>query len=189
MWAGCLYGSQMWGEGAEKGLPVSPKVCGGGWGWGCRMKLYFPVEPGRRASGGGVVTCRGRPGGEVRGSGAGPREEGPRRPPRAPLGPAWASREAAWRRAAAAAAAAPPRSRPTFKSKWLKPRALGGRRDPAPLRSGPKAAVPTETLEVGSGAGTPSQPGKAYGGGRRGGAHGVGASSLGHRGTDVGRPD
>jgi hypothetical protein len=104
------------------------------------LNFYFCVDPRRRASGGRTVTCRcwtrsRGPGGR----GAGRGGEGPSRPPSAPLGPASASREAAWR-PGAAAAAAPPAHAPL--SKWLKPQALGGRREPLPSMSCSRAALP-----------------------------------------------
>lgn len=121
----------------------------------CRMKLLFflrDVGERLRAAGRSPVG----PVGKQRpwDSGAGQGGEGPAR--RAPLGPASASREAAWR-------PAPPRhrSRPTFKSKWLKPWALGGRRDPLSPKPGPRAVIPTETREFGGLAGTPCTPGQA----------------------------
>lgn len=91
MWAGYLYSSQMWGEGAEKGLPVSPKVCGGGWGDGVQNETLFSCLAREKGFGwrGGHLAGPARRRGLGERSGA-PRE-GPRRPRRAPLGPAWVS--------------------------------------------------------------------------------------------------
>lgn len=93
------------------------------------------------------VTCRGRRAAEAPRGGAVGRVPGGSR---APLGSASASREAAWR----PGASAPPGSRPTFKSKWLKPQALGGRREPLPPTSCLRAC-PQEEREDTRGAGTP----------------------------------
>lgn len=156
--AGCLSapGGGEQGPGRERAPRCSQSVLRGR---GAARNFSFPCgrREGLRAARRSPVGAGGGP--RPWGSGAGPRGEGPRRPRRAPLGPAWASREAAWR--PGAAAAAPPRSRPTFKSKWLKPRPRAGGGTPLPLRSRPKAAVPLGTGELGDGAGTSSPPGKA----------------------------
>lgn len=116
-------------------------------GWEQRIQLYVPAKPRTRAS----ATRRHLSGPE--GSGGPPGGGAVGRVPggsRAPLGSASASREAAWR----PGAAAPPGSRPTFKSKWLKPQALGGRREPLPPTSCLRAC-PQEEQEDTRGAGTP----------------------------------
>lgn len=106
------------GRRRAKGAPAQSEW--GGWvGGECSNFIFLPGPP-RRA-----WATRRHLSGPAEGPGArGPARRGGSRAAaaRAPLGPAWASREAAWR----PGAAAPPGSRPTFKSKWLKPRALGG---------------------------------------------------------------
>lgn len=90
------------------------------------MKLYLCVEQRRRASGGGAVTCRA--GGAQRpwGRRAGPAGRVPDgRGARLPAQPRVSGNSMATRRRRRDS-----RSRPTFKSKWLKPQAPGGRRNP-----------------------------------------------------------
>lgn len=175
--SGCLHGSQMWGEGAEKEPPFLPKCVG----VGCRTKLYFSVEPGRRASVAGqspvgLVGRRG-PGGAERG-----RQRGSPAAPARASRPSLASREAAWR----PAAAAPPAHAPLSNQNGSSPRPWAGGGTPA-LQSCPRAAVPTETREVAKRArplarlGRPTAEGEL----RVLIGWGWGASSLGWGGADV----
>lgn len=99
-------------RGRKKGLFVSRK---GRVGW--RTKLFL------RSPGEGLRPARLSPVGAGRGRG----REGPGRAQRAPL-----ARPQRLGSSMATRAAAPPRSRPTFKSKWLEPQALGGTREPLP---------------------------------------------------------
>lgn len=115
---------------AEKDARFSPSVF---WGVGCKMKLYLSVEPRRRASCGGAVTCRA--GGQHRpwGSRAGPAGRVPDgRGARLPAQPRVSGNSMATHRRRRRDS----RSRPTFKSKWLKPQALSGRRNPHSPSSG-----------------------------------------------------
>lgn len=112
------------------------------------------------------VTCRGRRAAEAPRGGAVGRVPGGSR---APLGSASASREAAWR----PGAAAPPGSRPTFKSKWLKPQALGG--SPFLLRpvSGLVPRKSRKTPEVREHPSWKGLGGRAWGGALSGGGWGA----------------
>lgn len=153
------------GRRGRQRAPVFLPTCAG---VGCRTKLYFSVEQGRKDFGGGAVTCRG--GREARswGSGAGPAGRVPSGPgARLPARPRVSGSSMATRRRRAT------RSRPTFKSKWLKPQALGGRRDPrSPVL--PEGCSPQRNAGGRKGSGAPRPPGKAYGGRGAKGANRVG---------------
>lgn len=138
----------------EKGPRKSPRFSPTCVGVGCRTKLYFSVEPERRASVAGqspvgVVGRRG-PGGADRG----PQGGSPAAPARASR-PSLASREAAWR----PAAAAPPAHAPLSNQNGSSPRPWAGGGTPA-LQSCPRAAVPRGTREVAKGAGPLDRPGR-----------------------------
>lgn len=123
----------------EKGLPVAPEVCCGGGVQNETLVFYRAAEKGSGRRGRSPVGA----GGEQRpwGSGAGaPRGGSPAaaaRASRPSLGVSGSSMATRRRRRRATPLT------PHFQIKMAQAQALGGRRDPLPLRPCPKAAVPT----------------------------------------------